>query len=77
MVFITYCQVEIMFACTPLKTDHSVGNGSELDDGQEGVEWLPLDAVETVRIYPKTLSAHLHNLSAKPAATAIYLGDVN
>jgi ADP-ribose pyrophosphatase YjhB (NUDIX family) len=50
-------------------------NGNEPDNGQLSVEWLPLDELESYRLYPKALIKHLKNFSG--IREGIYLGDVN
>ena len=50
-------------------------NGSEPDNGQISVEWLPLDELDRFRLYPKALIKHLKNFN--DIKEGIYLGDVN
>lgn len=50
-------------------------NGNEPDNGQLSVEWLPLDELESYRLYPKALIKHLKKFSG--IKEGIYLGDVN
>jgi len=43
------------------------------DVGQTGVDWIPLEAVETLRVYPLSLRAEI----ARQSFEKIYRGDVN
>ncbi len=66
-------QVEFYFRCR-LKSDRgSIGNGANPDEDQVGVEWIDIDRLEEIRLYPKTLGQRIQNKSAG----AIYIGDVN
>ncbi len=66
-------QLEIMFEAEIISGTPQ--NGSEPDNGQISVEWLPLDKIENYRLYPKALIKHLKNFSE--FTNAVYLGDVN
>ncbi len=64
-------QVEIMFACNLL--DEPVEQESvEGDLRQIGFEWIPVDQLDGVRLYPKALAKWLNGNREKQ-----YLGDVN
>ncbi|MEZ4649319.1 MAG: NUDIX domain-containing protein [Candidatus Eisenbacteria bacterium] len=65
-------QVELMFECT---LRGSPRMGSVPDPMQTGVEWLPLDELETHRIYPSALKSMLAGISDHDGP--VYLGDVN
>ncbi len=67
-------QVEFMFQCS-ISEDAKPSPGSEIDQWQTGVEWLPLDALTECKLYPAVLRKAL--LSGIPENQAIYLGDVN
>jgi len=64
-------QVEIMFACNLL--DEPVEQESvEGDLRQIGFEWIPVDQLDGVRLYPKALAKWLNGNRKQQ-----YLGDVN
>lgn len=66
-------QIEIMFEAEIVSG--TPANGSEPDNGQLGVEWLPLNEIENYRLYPKALINHLKHYP--DIKEGIYLGDVN
>lgn len=68
--------LELMFACS-LPVGASVTQGSHPDEGQVGVEWLPLDRIHQFRLYPLTLRDHVANRAYQREQQAAYLGDVN
>ena len=68
-------QLELIFECR-LKEGAQIGNGSNPDPRQIGVEWLNLSHIEQTRFYPQRLKRALRNGAIKPAPP-IYLGDVN
>ena len=72
-------QLEIMFACTPADPQQHLApaSGSVPDDGQEGVEWLPLATIEGYRIYPQAMRPHLRDMRFQMPAKIVCLGDVN
>ncbi len=70
-------QLEIMFSCTPTGSHQTPANGSLPDDGQEGVEWLPLKAIENYRIYPQAMRPYLRDMRFQMPDKTLYLGDVN
>ncbi|HEY5753444.1 MAG TPA: NUDIX domain-containing protein [Chthoniobacterales bacterium] len=63
-------QVEIYFSCR-LARDAAPMNGSNIDDGQLSVDWVPISAFENTRIYPQALK----NEFISPSK--VYCGDVN
>ena len=69
-------QIEYMFRCT-IKGEYTmIQNGILPDDGQLGVEWLPLRDLLNHRLYPQHMREYLikfYNGEKIP----IYLGDVN
>jgi 8-oxo-dGTP diphosphatase len=67
-------QVEFMFACR-LADGAEVRLGSVPDTTQLDVEWLPLDQLDSYRLYPLTLRALIS--AQQPAPRPIYLGDIN
>jgi 8-oxo-dGTP diphosphatase len=68
-------QLEVMFKCQ-LVDETPIGNGSNPDPRQVGVEWLPLDKLSGTRFYPNELKPALQNGAAGPTSP-IYLGDIN
>jgi 8-oxo-dGTP pyrophosphatase MutT (NUDIX family) len=67
-------QVELMFECT-VPDDYSPGNGHAPDPVQAGVDWVPLDQLAGVRLYPSVLRELLRD--GIDAEAPVYLGDVN
>lgn len=67
-------QVEFMFQCS-ISEDAEPEAGSEIDQWQTGVEWLPLDDLAECKLYPAVLRKALS--SGIPENNVIYLGDVN
>ena len=67
-------QVEFYFACTA-ETDgpEPVMNGDLPDPNQTGVEWVPLERLPDIRLYPARLGDKL----ARSLALPCYLGDTN
>lgn len=64
-------QVELYFSASLLASGHAVA--TQPDNGQIGLEWLPLEQVATSRIYPLSL----REVFAARSAPRIYAGDVN
>lgn len=67
-------QVELMFECT-LAPGAEPAVGDAADGMQTGVDWVALDRLGEVRIYPKLLPQLLRD--GVPQDLARYLGDVN
>lgn len=67
-------QVEFFFACS-LKGKDAPCQGLSPDPGQVEVVWVPLDELDSVNLYPKTIIPLLQ--SGLQAGHPIYLGDVN
>ena len=66
-------QIELMFKCS-LPRGATPKLGESPDPYQDGVAWLPLEALTHHRLYPSPLRTML----AKPLPSrAVYLGDVN
>ena len=63
-------QVELYFECG-LAPGSEPRNGDMKDTSQVDVEWLPVDRLGSVRVYPKLFQKGLGDLQT------IYLGDVN
>ncbi|MBY0118811.1 NUDIX domain-containing protein [Paenibacillus sp. FSL L8-0435] len=66
-------QVEFYFACSLIDPEASVFEGSNPDDHQVAVEWIALEELSQIRLYPKTIG----ELLLKSGASSIYLGDLN
>ena len=64
--------VEIMFACR-VPEDYVPASGTVPDPAQHGVVWIPLDELESRRLYPAALKAVL----AARTLRAQYIGDAN
>ncbi|WP_404457230.1 NUDIX domain-containing protein [Oceanobacillus kapialis] len=69
-------QMEYMFVCKIAEGSPEIGNGTVPDDGQIGVEWLPLTELLNDRLYPQTLREYVVEYVAGKVAP-VYLGDVN
>ena len=69
-------QMEFMFL-GEMKAGHTdVGNGTVPDDGQIGVEWIPLTDLLDYRLYPQTMREYVIDyFLGKKRPT--YLGDIN
>ena len=67
-------QLELFFSCELLAPDHPAG-GPEPDDYQIGVEWVAIDQLNQVNLYPKELANFLPLDPSNPAD--VYWGDVN
>ncbi len=66
-------QFEFIFACT-IADDAEPREGEVPDDGQIGIEWIPLEELDRHSFYPKALVPHLQ----RPILDGvIYLGDAN
>lgn len=63
--------LDLMFLCQ-IPPDYSIQNGTLPDEGQEGVEWLPLVNLDKYRLFPSILKSLLNRPSNE-----VYLGDVN
>ncbi len=68
--------LELMFACS-LPVGASVTKGSHPDEGQIGVEWLPLERIHEFRMYPLTIRDLVANPGDLRERQAVYLGDIN
>jgi len=64
-------QVEFMFECR-LVSEPDAAKASQLDDGQDGLEWVQITARNAGRVYPKVLIPRLIAGSSE-----VYWGDVN
>lgn len=69
-------QTEYMFLCKIKEGSCKIGNGSIPDEGQIGVEWLPLSEILSFRLYPQTMRKYIIDyMSGKERP--VYLGDIN
>ncbi|WP_339285239.1 NUDIX domain-containing protein [Paenibacillus sp. FSL R5-0486] len=66
-------QVEFYFACSLIDPEATVFEGSNPDDHQVAVEWIALEDLSNIRLYPKTIG----ELLLKSGSSSIYLGDLN
>ncbi|PKQ87940.1 NUDIX hydrolase [Paenibacillus sp. BGI2013] len=66
-------QVEFYFACSLIDPEATVFKGSNPDDHQVAVEWIALEELSQIRLYPKTIG----ELLLKSGSSSIYLGDLN
>jgi len=64
-------QVEFMFECELLGAPDSA-LASHVDEGQDGIAWVPLVGAGSERIYPRVLPGRLRDGCAE-----LYWGDVN
>lgn len=67
-------QLELIFTCELLGPDHPEG-GPEPDDYQIGVEWIAIDQLNTITLYPTEIAKYLPLSPSLPEE--VYLGDVN
>ena len=67
-------QIEFMFACR-VAEDYVPARGHDADSAQTGVVWMPLESVESVRLYPMAMRSFF----ARPGEMAgcRYFGDIN
>ncbi|MFX3625229.1 MAG: NUDIX domain-containing protein [Ectobacillus sp.] len=69
-------QIEYMFACE-LLTEPDITKATQQDNGQIGVEWLPLKQIEEYRLYPQAMRRVLKTHYLQHHKTVTYLGDIN
>jgi len=69
-------QTEYMFSCEMKEGSNDIGNGIVPDDGQIGVEWLPLSELLNYRLYPQTIRTYIIDYTAGKDLP-VYLGDIN
>ncbi|CDO03859.1 NUDIX domain protein [Oceanobacillus picturae] len=69
-------RMNYMFLCRIAEGDTNLGNGTAPDDGQIGVEWLPLSELLNYRLYPQTLRKYIIDYNEGKEAP-VYLGDLN
>ncbi|KAA8752538.1 MULTISPECIES: NUDIX domain-containing protein [Paenibacillus] len=66
-------QVEFYFACSLINPKATIFEGSNPDDHQVAVEWIALEELSQIRLYPKTIG----ELLLQSGSSSIYLGDLN
>ncbi len=69
-------QIEYMFLSMIKGGSTVIQNGINPDEGQIGVEWLPLSELLTYRLYPQHMREYLINFNSG-VKIPVYLGDVN
>lgn len=69
-------QIEYMFLCTIKGRNTVIQNGLNPDEGQIGVEWLPLSDLLAYRLYPCAMRKQVINYH-KGDKVPVYLGDIN
>ncbi|TDL30875.1 NUDIX domain-containing protein [Jeotgalibacillus sp. S-D1] len=69
-------QIEYMFSCKLITEHPLLKQGSIPDEGQLGVEWLPLSTLFSYRLYPQSIRKKVIDYS-KGIKSAVYLGDIN
>ena len=70
-------QIELMFRCRLLSRPQP-GMGSEPDEWQTGIAWLPLDNLGPYRLYPSQLKRLIPLLDENGTSNGpVYIGDVN
>lgn len=69
-------QTEYMFLCRINESVKVIGNGTIPDDGQIGVEWLPLSSLLEHRLYPQKIRNHFITYF-NGDKHSVYLGDIN
>ncbi|KEZ48602.1 NUDIX domain-containing protein [Metabacillus indicus] len=70
-------QLDMMFLCTIKQGQPEPAAGTVPDDGQVGVEWLPVEALRDYRLYPVTVRDEIMKLHLGEKPEKVYLGDVN
>lgn len=67
-------QVEFYFMCRLKNTDHQqLDNGTTPDSYQVGVEWVEIETLDQIRVYPQRLG----NILKNRLKSGTYLGDTN
>ena len=67
-------QVELMFECA-LATAEAPRLGHAPDDMQTGVDWVSIEDLGSIRMYPRAVARMLEG--GVPEGGPVYLGDVN
>ncbi|WP_077600949.1 NUDIX domain-containing protein [Oceanobacillus sojae] len=69
-------QVEYMFLCDIKDSIKEIGNGAVPDEGQIGVEWLPIADLMNYRLYPQAIREKIIACTLGKEFP-VYLGDIN
>ena len=64
-------QVDFMFECE-LISEPNIDTANNIDDGQNGIEWIDIRRSNEYRVYPKILLERIKNNEKN-----IYWGDIN
>ncbi|MFC4598201.1 NUDIX domain-containing protein [Cohnella hongkongensis] len=64
-------QVEFYFRCRLASPEVEIGNGGSPDEHQVGAEWIPLDRLDDIRMYPSALGGKIRQGIFSPC----YVGD--
>jgi ADP-ribose pyrophosphatase YjhB (NUDIX family) len=70
-------QLDLMFLCRIKEGQPEPAAGIIPDDGQIGVEWLPVKNLTDYRLYPMSMVPSIMVLESGKHPEKIYLGDVN
>ncbi len=68
-------QIELMFLAEPLS--HFPEDADLPDTWQVGVEWVDVDRLDSIRIYPSIMRVLLPDVLSSGHYGPIYLGDIN
>jgi len=68
-------QVDFMFECHIKENEHLVQMGTNPDEGQLALEWVPIQELSQLNFYPNEMLGHLLNV-LKGAPVPMYIGDV-
>ncbi|WP_276355334.1 NUDIX domain-containing protein [Cohnella caldifontis] len=66
-------QVEFYFRCHLRDPHATITDGTNPDANQVAVEWIDIDELHRIRLYPKTLG----KIIAEEIRMNVYLGDIN
>jgi 8-oxo-dGTP diphosphatase len=66
-------QVEFYFKCSIASTAPAFGEGTNPDKDQVGVEWIEIDKLDEIRLYPRALGKSIRQNEIEVR----YFGDVN
>ena len=69
-------QVEVMFSCSVDRSEVP-GGPTEIDEWQVSVDWVRIEDLADLRIFPKALAEFLVASDRTGLPGARYLGDVN
>ena len=69
-------QVEVMFSCSVDRSE-APAEPTEVDDWQLSVEWVRIEDLADLRLFPRALAEFLIAIGRTSPSGARYLGDVN